>query len=281
MTPLKVACIQLCSGDEVAANVDAASTLIRRAKAEGAVFIATPEMTSLMDMRSGALRAKTRPEADDQALAAFRALASELGLWLLVGSLPIRIGPDLCANRSFLISPAGTVAARYDKIHMFDVEVGDRQSYRESKKFASGDQAVVVDLPELGVRLGLSVCYDLRFPHLYRALAKAGAEILMVPSAFTRVTGEAHWHVLLRARAIENGAFVMAPAQGGRHMDGRETFGHSLIVGPWGEILAVGGTKPGIIAAELDLSVVKEARRRIPALQHDRPFKPPSGAETQ
>jgi predicted amidohydrolase len=275
MTRLNVACVQLRSGDEVAANVEAASLLIRRAKTQGASFVATPEMTSLMDIRSGALRTKTRPEAEDQALAAFRALASELELWLLVGSLPIRVGPDSCANRSFLISPAGAVTARYDKIHMFDVEVGDGQSYRESKSFASGTRAVVADLPEAGVRLGLSICYDVRFPHLYRTLAKAGAEILMVPSAFTRVTGEAHWHVLLRARAIENGAFVIAPAQGGRHLDGRETFGHSLIIGPWGEILAEGGTEPGIIAATINLSAAKDARRRIPALEHDRSFAPP------
>jgi predicted amidohydrolase len=273
MTALQVACIQLCSSDDVAANVEAASALIRRAKKDGAGFIATPEMTSLMDIRQGALRAKTHAEADDQALAAFRALASELSLWLLIGSLPIRVGPDTCANRSFFISPTGAVAARYDKIHMFDVEVGDGQSYRESKKFASGDKAVLADLPE--ARLGLSICYDVRFPHLYRALAKAGAEIFLVPSAFTRVTGEAHWHILLRARAIENGAFVMAPAQGGRHVDGRETFGHSLIIGPWGEILAEGATEPAIVSATLDLSAVKDARRRIPALEHDRSFKPP------
>jgi predicted amidohydrolase len=279
MRLLKVACVQLCSGDEVAANVEAAAKLIRRAKADGARFVATPEMTSLMDIRSGALRIKTRAEAEDQALATFRALARELELWLLVGSLPIRVGPDICANRSFLISPESAVTARYDKIHMFDVEVGDGQSYRESKKFASGEKAVVAELPEAGARLGLSICYDVRFPHLYRALAKAGAEILMVPSAFTRVTGEAHWHVLLRARAIENGAFVMAPAQGGRHRDGRETFGHSLIIGPWGEILAEGGTEPGIIAATLDLAAVQEARRRIPALKHDRSFLPPGTVE--
>jgi predicted amidohydrolase len=280
MTALRVACVQLCSGDEVAANIEAASKLIRRAKADGAYFVATPEMTSLMDIRPGALNKKTRPEAEDQALAAFRALAEDLAIWLLIGSLPIRIGPDTCANRSFLISPSGAVAARYDKIHMFDVEVGDGQSYRESKKFASGERAVVADIPVPGggiesARLGLSICYDARFPQLYRALAKAGAEILMVPSAFTRVTGEAHWQVLLRARAIENGAFVMAPAQGGLHRDGRETFGHSLIVGPWGEILAEAATEPTVITASLDLSAVEEARRRIPALGHDRSFRPP------
>lgn len=277
MAVLKVACIQLCSGDEVAANVEAASALIRRAQQQGAALIATPEMTSLMDMRPGALRDKTRPEAEDVALAAFRALAEELQIWLLVGSLPIRVGPEMCANRSFLLTPTGAIAARYDKIHMFDVEIGDGQTYRESKAFAPGAEAVVADLPFAGTRLGLSVCYDLRFPALYRALAQAGAEILAVPAAFTRVTGEAHWHVLLRARAIENGAFVIAPAQGGRHKDGRETFGHSLIIGPWGEVLAEGEAEPGIVVAELDLSAVARARQRIPSLRHDRRFSPPGG----
>jgi predicted amidohydrolase len=159
------------------------------------------------------------------------------------------------------------------------VEIGDGQTYRESKSFAAGGAAVVADLPVAGTRLGLSVCYDVRFPALYRALAQAGAEILAVPAAFTRVTGEAHWHVLLRARAIENGAFVIAPAQAGRHKDGRETFGHSLVVGPWGEILAEGGTEPGVVAAVLDLSAVKSARQRIPSLQHDRRFSPPAGGD--
>jgi predicted amidohydrolase len=177
------------------------------------------------------------------------------------------------ANRSFLIGPDGRIAARYDKIHLFDVNLPSGETYRESNTVAPGDDAVVANLP--WARVGLSVCYDLRFPQLYRTLAKAGAEILTVPSAFTETTGKAHWHVLLRARAIENACFVMAPAQGGEHANGRRTYGHSLIVGPWGDIIAEGGIDPGIVAAELDLGEIAAARGRVPALNHDRPYSPP------
>lgn len=267
---MRVGLVQLCSGDDVSANVEFASGLIRQAQASGAALIATPEMTSLMDMRPGALLAKAQSERDDHALAAFRALAKDLGVWLLIGSLPIRLTNDKCSNRSFLLSPEGAVAARYDKVHMFDVQVGDGQNYRESAKFIAGDRAVIAEAA--GFKLGLSVCYDLRFAYLYRRLGQAGAEILCVPSAFTRVTGAAHWHVLLRARAIETGAYVIAPAQGGTHADGRETYGHSLVVSPWGEILAEGGTDPQIVLADLDHASVLEARRKIPALTHDRPL---------
>jgi deaminated glutathione amidase len=270
---MRIGLIQMCAGDEVRANIAAAAVAIREAAREGARLIATPEMTSLMDMRRGALMAKTRPEAEDEALPAFQALAAELGLTLLIGSLAIRIGAERCANRSYLLGATGDIIARYDKIHMFDVEVGDGQSYRESAKFEPGQAAVTAEAE--GLKLGLTVCYDLRFPQLYRALAQAGAEILCVPAAFTKVTGEAHWHVLLRARAIETGSYVLAPAQGGRHADGRETFGHSLVVGPWGEILAEGGTAPQIVLAEIDPAESREARRRIPSLKHDRPFAPP------
>jgi predicted amidohydrolase len=272
MTTLSVACIQLRSSDDIDENIWTTSSLIRQAKAEGAAFVATPEMTSLMDQRKGALAAKIVPEQDDRALKAFRALAVETGLTILIGSMAIRVGDDICANRSFLITPAGEIAARYDKIHMFDVEVGDGQIYRESRDYRPGEKSVVAALD--GIKLGLSVCYDVRFPSLYRALAQSGAEILCVPAAFTAVTGRAHWKALLVARAIENGAFVIAPNQGGKHNDGRETYGHSLIVGPWGDVIAEANSEPGIISAVLDLDEVKEARKRIPSLGHDRPFVP-------
>jgi len=270
---MRIGLVQLCSGDEVRANIEAASAGIRQAAGEGARLIATPEMTSLMDMRPGALMAKVKSEAEDEALAAFRALATGLQRTLLIGSLPIRISPEKCANRSYLIGASGEIVARYDKIHMFDVEVGDGQSYRESARFEPGGAAILTRIEDLNI--GLTVCYDLRFPHLYRSLAQAGAELLCVPSAFTKVTGAAHWHVLLRARAIETGAYVMAPAQGGRHADGRETYGHSLVVGPWGEVLAEAEAAPMVITADIDPEAVRQARRRIPSLDHDRPIRAP------
>ena len=258
------------TGLDVAANVTAASALIREAKAQGCHFAATPEMTSLFEAESDALFAKVKPEQDDLALKAFRALAQETGLWLLIGSLPIKVAERQCANRSFLIDPKGQVRATYDKIHMFDVDLPGGEVYRESKNYRPGERAVVADLP--WGKLGLSVCYDLRFPHLYRALAKAGASFLTIPAAFTHTTGMAHWHVLQRARAIETGCFVIAPAQGGNHENNRHTFGHSLIIDPWGQILAEGGTDPGIIWADIDPARVTEARTRVPALRHDREF---------
>ena len=270
MSKLNVACVQLCSSDDVHENVATAGEFIRRAKKGGADLVATPEMTSLVDHRPGALFPKTKSETEDEALAALRKLAAELEVWLLIGSLPIRVTSEKCANRSFLISPQGKIEARYDKIHMFDVELSKEEVHNESTNFVSGDKAIVAALPQ--ARLGLTLCYDVRFPQLYRALAKAGAEILAVPSCFTHTTGKAHWHVLVRARAIENGCFVIAPAQGGIHADGHETFGHSLIIDPWGTIMAEGGTTPGLIQATLDLPQVGETRRRIPALQHDRQF---------
>jgi predicted amidohydrolase len=213
---------------------------------------------------------RTRPEAEDTALAAFRALAAELDIALLIGSLAVKVAPDRLANRSFLIGPDGAVQARYDKIHMFDVDLPGGETYRESRNYRPGAQAVLTDLP--WGRLGMTVCYDLRFPHLYRALAKAGADFLSVPSAFTRQTGEAHWHVLLRARAIETGCFVFAPAQCGRHANGRETYGYSLVVSPWGEVLADGGAEPGVTLARIEPGAVAEARARIPAWAGDQPF---------
>lgn len=270
MTGFQAACIQMRSGTEPGANIAAASVLIREAAGMGAAFIATPEMTNLLDIRPGMARAKVRPEAEDGSLAVLRALAAELRVTLLIGSLAIALEDDeRFANRSFLIGPDGGIIARYDKIHMFDVEVGDGQTYRESRAYRPGAEAVLAQTP-FG-RLGLTVCYDVRFPHLYRRLAQAGAEILTIPAAFTRVTGEAHWHVLVRARAIETGSFVIAPAQGGIHEDGRETFGHSLMVSPWGDILAeAAGAEPGIILARIDLAEVAKARGRIPSLGNDR-----------
>jgi predicted amidohydrolase len=269
----RAACVQMRTGLDVAANVAAASTLICEAKAKGAHFAATPEMTSLFEAESDALFTKVREERDDEALKAFRALAEELTLWLLIGSLPIKVEERRCANRSFLIDPKGAVRATYDKIHMFDVDLPGGEVYRESKNYRPGERAVVANTP--WGKLGLSVCYDLRFPHLFRTLAKAGASFLSIPAAFTYTTGQAHWHVLQRARAIETGCFVIAPAQAGKHENGRHTFGHSVIVDPWGHIIAEGGDQPGVITADIDPTKVAEARSRVPALTHDRDFKLP------
>lgn len=267
----RAACVQLRTGLDVDANIAAANALIRDAKAKGAHFAATPEMTSLFEAESDALFAKVREQDDDTALKAFRALAEELSLWLLIGSLPIKVAERQCANRSFLIDPKGAVRATYDKIHMFDVDLPGGEVYRESKNYRPGERAVVANLP--WGKLGMSVCYDLRFPHLYRTLAKAGASFLSIPAAFTYTTGQAHWHVLQRARAIETGCFVIAPAQGGKHENGRHTFGHSVIVDPWGNIVAEAGDAPGVIVADIDPNKVAEARSRVPALTHDREFK--------
>lgn len=272
MSKIRAACIQMRSGVDVMPNIAMATGLIREAAGQGAGFIATPEMTNLLDIRPGMARPKLVAQDDDATLAALRALAGELGIWLLIGSIALTVeGENRFANRSYLIGPDGAVRARYDKIHMFDVEVGDGQSYRESRAYRPGESAVLADT-DFGT-VGMTICYDVRFPHLYRQLAQAGASILTVPAAFTRVTGEAHWHVLLRARAIETGCFVVAPAQGGRHEDGRETFGHSLIISPWGEVLAEADhAEPGIIWADLDLNQVDTARRRIPSLGNDQAF---------
>lgn len=273
MSQIRVACVQMRSGTDVAGNIAAASSLIREAAGGGAQLIATPEMTTLLDRTPGAAWEKSATEAADPGLAAFRALARELGVTLLIGSIAIRAEAGKCANRSFLIAPDGEIVTHYDKIHMFDVQLNATNVYRESDSYAAGAAAVIADLP--AGRLGLTVCYDVRFPDLFRQLAIAGAKIIAVPAAFTRITGEAHWHILLRSRAIETGCYIIAPAQGGKHQDGRETYGHSLIIDPWGEILAEGGTEPGIIAATLDLAKVDEVRGKIPSLRHVRPFTHP------
>lgn len=275
MSQIRVACVQMRSGVEVAANIRAADDLIRQAAASGADLIATPEMTTLVDRKPGAAWEKSTCEGADPGLAHFRSLARELETTLLIGSLAIRTDAGKCANRSFLIGPDGEIAARYDKIHMFDVQLNAGNIYRESDSYAAGGAAVLATLPF--ARLGMTVCYDVRFPELFRQLATAGAQVIAVPSAFTRITGEAHWHTLMRARAIETGCYVIAPAQAGRHEDGRETYGHSLIVDPWGEILAEGITDPGVIAATLDLAKVDEVRGKIPSLRHVRSFAAPRG----
>jgi predicted amidohydrolase len=267
----RVGLVQMRSGCAPQANLDAATKLIGEAKDAGADYILTPEMTNIMEVNRARLFAAIVDEDSDHCLVVFRELARTLGIYLHIGSLAVKVSPDKAANRSFLINSQGEIAARYDKIHMFDVDLANGESYRESQNFRSGEIAVVTDLP--WGRLGLTVCYDLRFPSLYRALAEAGASFLAVPSAFTRQTGEAHWHVLLRARAIENGSYVLAAAQGGKHENGRETFGHSLIVDPWGRVLAEGGTEPGVIIADIDPAEVAAARARIPSLQHGRRFE--------
>jgi len=250
-----------------------ASELIREAQGQGAHFIATPENTTLMAPDGGAKIEKSFTQEADPALPAFRSLAEELGIWLLIGSLAIKVSETKTANRSFLIDPTGRIAAQYDKIHLFDVDLPSGEKYRESNTVAGGSRGVLAETP--WGKVGLTICYDLRFPKLYRALAQAGAFMLTVPSAFTETTGKAHWHTLLRARAIENGAFVIAPAQGGLHANGRRTYGHSMIVAPWGDILAEGGTEPGVITAEIDTDLVADARARVPSLRHDRDFDGP------
>jgi predicted amidohydrolase len=266
-----VGLVQMRSGLDPQRNLDAAVKLIGEAKAAGADYVQTPEMTNIVANRRDVMLAAVAPEESDTSLAAFRALARKLGIHLHIGSLAIKVSPERAANRSFLIGPQGEIMARYDKIHMFDVDLAGGESYRESRSYQPGELAVVADLP--WGRLGLTICYDLRFPMLHRALAEAGASFLASPAAFTKQTGEAHWHVLLRARAIENTAFVFAAAQGGRHEDGRDTFGHSLIIDPWGRILAEGGTEPGVIMAKVDPAEVATARGRIPSLQHGRRFE--------
>jgi predicted amidohydrolase len=263
--------VQMCSGRDVASNVEAARNLIRDAAARGADYIQTPEVTTLMELDRERLFAAIEPEESNAALAAFQDLARELSVWLHIGSMPILAPTGKIANRSYLLNPDGRIAARYDKIHMFDVDLPGGESYRESRNYEPGDKAVIAHLPWGG--LGMSICYDLRFPHLFRALAQSGAKFLAVPAAFTKPTGAAHWHTLLRARAIECQCFVFAAAQGGRHEHGRDTFGHSLIISPWGEILAEGDIHPTVITADIDLSKLEEARSRVPSLKHDRAFQ--------
>ncbi|MEE9586409.1 MAG: carbon-nitrogen hydrolase family protein [Hyphomicrobiaceae bacterium] len=270
-TQFRAALVQLRSSRSIDANVHDASRLIREAVGGGAQYVLTPENTNVMELKRKLLLDMIAPEERCEVLRHYRELARELAIWLHLGSITIRLADDKIANRSFLLSPDGDVVARYDKIHMFDVDLPDGESYRESRTYRPGKSAVLADLP-FG-RLGLTICYDLRFPQLYRTLAKQGAHFITVPSAFTEQTGKAHWHVLLRARAIETGCFLFAAAQGGHHESGRRTYGHSLIVSPWGEILAEAGTEPTVVFADIDRSHVADARSRIPSLRHDRPFE--------
>src|ERR1043166_4188060 len=267
----RVGLIQMRAARSPAVNIDAAAKLIGEAKTGGADYVLTPEMTNIMESSREKLFASIVPEENDATLATFRELARALGIYLHVGSLAVKASPDKAVNRSFLIDRRGDIVARYDKIHMFDVDLKGGESYRESRSYRPGDLAVLTDLP--WGRLGLTICYDLRFPALYRALAEAGATFLAIPSAFTRQTGEAHWHVLMRARAIETGSFVFAAAQGGQHENGRETYGHSLVVDPWGRVLAEGDTEPGVIFADVDPAEVAAARARLPSLEHGRRFE--------
>ncbi|MBL4602471.1 MAG: carbon-nitrogen hydrolase family protein [Emcibacteraceae bacterium] len=257
----------MTSSDVIDDNIRVAEALIREAAENGAEFVLTPEMTVLFDISAKQTMAKISTEKEDTSWRHFAALAKELNIWLLIGSMAIKSG-EKAANRSFLFSPEGKKVVSYDKIHMFDVDLPDEKSYRESNTYQSGDKAIIADLP--WGKVGLSICYDLRFAYLYRIMAQAGAKILTVPAAFTYVTGKAHWHTLLRARAIETGAFVFAPAQVGDHANGRKTYGHSLVIDPWGNILADGGDDVGVVMADIDMSSVTTARNRIASLTHDK-----------
>ena len=270
-SPLRVACVQMRSGLDRAANTKDAIALIKEAAGQGAKFIATPEMTNVVDRKGSRLLANLPEEAGLEEISAFSDAAKENSVWLLIGSVAVKSG-ERAANRSFLFAPDGSIVARYDKIHMFDVDLPGGESWKESKIYAPGARAVTVKA-EIA-QIGLSICYDVRFPLLYRSMAQNGAEILCVPAAFTAQTGRAHWKTLLTARAIENGAFVVAPAQGGVHEDGRETWGHSVIIGPWGETLGEAEhDEPGVVIADIDLAAVHEARQRIPNLALEQRFE--------
>lgn len=272
---IRVACIQNCAEREIVPSIAPIADLVRSAAKAGAALIALPEMAGLFEPIPARLLATAQPEAKDPFLSACRDLARETGKWILVGSQLFKEpGRDRVVNRSLMLNPAGEITARYDKLHLFDVDLARGESYKESATVEAGQRAQLAATP-WGL-LGMSICYDLRFAYLYRALAQAGAALLTIPAAFTYTTGKAHWHVLVRARAIETGCFVIAPNQTGTHAEGRRTFGHSLIVDPWGEVLADGGEDVGFITADLDLGRVAEARQMIPALRHDREFPAPS-----
>ena len=265
-----VACLQVNAGNVMEENIRKALEYTEAAVAKGADLILMPENVTMMEWGREAITSKAQTESGHAGLAAFREAAKRHGIWMHCGSLSISLDAGRVANRTHVLDSSGCTVAVYDKIHMFDVDLGGGERYAESSTFAPGDQAVIANLP--WGRLGLTICYDLRFPALYRKLAQAGADFISVPSAFTQVTGEAHWHVLLRARAIETGSYIFAPAQTGTHAAGRKTYGHALIVDPWGRIIADAGTDPGIIISEIDLKEVAKARKRMPSLRHDRPF---------
>jgi deaminated glutathione amidase len=267
----KIGLIQMRSAADPQANLAFVLKAIDEAKRGGADYVQTPETTNIRGVKRERLFATIVADEHDPTLATLREVARKLSIYIHVGSLAIKASPEKAVNRSFVIDRKGEIVARYDKIHMFDVDLAGGESYRESNTYRAGELAVLADLP--WGRLGLTICYDLRFPALYRALAEAGASFLAIPSAFTKQTGEAHWHVLIRARAIESGCFVFAAAQGGMHEDGRETFGHSLVVNPWGKVIAEGGTEPGVVLAEIDPAEVAIARGRVPSLHHGRRFE--------
>ena len=276
MTAFKAACVQLNSGNDLAANLQAAETAIRSAAASGAQLIMLPEYAAMMDGSGRVMRENSPAEDGHPALDRFRALARETKAWLLVGSLTIKVDDERMVNRSYLLSVTGEIAARYDKIHMFDCTLPSGKVIRESSAYRPGEAAVIAPTP--WGPLGMTICYDLRFPQLYRALAQAGALFLAVPSSFQRETGVAHWHALLRARAIENLSYVFAPAMCGEHPGNRTTYGHSLIIDPWGKILAELGDEPGIALADIDVDRVAKVRGMLPSIEHDRPFTGPAAS---
>lgn len=276
---IRAALVQLTVTDDPAANLPETLRLVGQAAEQGATFVLTPECTNALGSNRALLRTRLHREEDDPTLAALRDTAAKRGIWVLAGSLGLLTDDEdgRFANRSLLIAPDGGIAARYDKIHMFDVNVSETEVYRESSGYRPGSRATLVKTPF--ATIGLTVCYDVRFPHLYRSLAQGGAQIITVPAAFNHITGAAHWETLLRARAIETGCFILAPAQTGFHAEtegkGRRTHGHSLAIAPWGEILADAGTEPGVTLIDLDLDEVNKARTRIPSLSHDRAFTGP------
>ena len=276
---MRIGLVQLTVGDDPAANLPQTQAHIAAAVAQGAGFVLTPECTNLLSSNRDHQRAVMHPESSDPTLQALRDQAASAGIWLLIGSIGVLTddADGRFANRSFLINPTGEITARYDKIHMFDVNVSETEVYRESSGYRPGTKAIVAETPF--AEIGMTVCYDVRFPHLYRALAQAGAQIITVPAAFNHITGAAHWETLLRARAIETGCFILAPAQTGFHPEstgkGRRTHGHSLAIAPWGEVLADAGTEPGVTMVDLDLAEVTAARARVPSLTHDRRFTGP------
>lgn len=275
---MKIACVQMTSACDPADNLPVIEARVGAAAKDGVALVALPETCNFMEKNRAAMRARLQGEAESDTLKALRDLASQHGIHLLVGSMILADETsDKAVNRSLLLGPQGDILARYDKIHMFDVALDNGETHRESAAYAAGSALVMHEID--GVRLGLSICYDLRFPTVYRRLAEAGAEVIFVPSAFTKQTGEAHWHILLRARAIETGSFIVAPAQIGRHENGRETYGHSLMVNPWGRIVAEAEAGDGHIAARLDIGEVVRARRQIPALQHGAHFALPQGGQ--
>ncbi len=272
MSDFTAACVQLRSGKDVKVNLQQSEDLIRAAAEAGAHYVQTPEMTNVLVRSREELMERITGQESDPTLAGFRQLADELKIWIHAGSLAIKLPDGKVANRGFLIAPDGGLVACYDKIHMFDVDLPNGESWRESATYAPGDRTVLVDLP--WIKMGMAVCYDVRFPAIFRTQSRMGAGLLTMPAAFTRQTGEAHWHVLQRARAIENGAFVVSAAQGGKHEDGRETYGHSLMVDPWGTVIGeIAGDEPGFVAAVIRPDEVIKARQRIPAIANERPFE--------